>query len=481
MGGCYTAGYQTQIAAEDEPDRPDRVFGHYGLRAVNLTMRYLGSLSGPALLPSARILQRAAAHLRGVIRCRRVGRHFVRSKGVSLAFSASTLRRQQEASTERNWKVADLQRTDHDSNASKGGPAANTPPMKVWEKVMLAGLGGLVPAVANAYLVDLRTVFSSIDMIACGAWVVKIILLFGTGCLIGWVYKEEKNRLALFQLGMGVPALLLSAVNGAQVPSEDMGDQPPPVVQGEEAIGETNTPGPIGAFWSSFQVYARDNEFSFFKPPRESSTEKWWRGFGFKLPPRDHYVIAGAYRTAPEARGAAKELENAGLGFRPRVFAPPENDSFYSVVLAEHVTKDQAEKLYERCVRQSDRLELPSLSQALVWRWGDEFIPLRSWGERERSEITTGNTDTKVRDGWWRWTVFLSSDNRQLLGEIECVQYTLHPTFPNPVQRICSRGAGTQAFRLSGQGWGTFAIDIRVFFKDGTTTDLEHRLVFRDR
>lgn len=91
--------------------------------------------------------------------------------------------------------------------------------------------------------------------------------------------------------------------------------------------------------------------------------------------------------------------------------------------------------------------------------------------------ITTDNLATEVRKGWWKWTVFVQGPD-DVLDNIQCVEYTLHPTFPNPVREVCSRGTGPHAFALATSGWGTFQIRIRLFLRDGRVQELTHNLMF---
>ena len=95
--------------------------------------------------------------------------------------------------------------------------------------------------------------------------------------------------------------------------------------------------------------------------------------------------------------------------------------------------------------------------------------------------IRPGNTSRQLPGGQWAWTVFVAA-NEDTLGKIQCVQYTLHPTFPDPIQRVCERGdRADAAFPFSAQGWGTFEVGIKVEFKDGTTRDLRYMLRFGDQ
>src|SRR5438270_10001749 len=72
-------------------------------------------------------------------------------------------------------------------------------------------------------------------------------------------------------------------------------------------------------------------------------------------------------------------------------------------------------------------------------------------------------TERKYDQDWYEWCIF-SDDTLEKLKNIESVEYTLHPTFPNPTRVNTNR---EQRFALFSSGWGGFSIPIRVFFKDG--------------
>jgi WD40 repeat protein len=97
-----------------------------------------------------------------------------------------------------------------------------------------------------------------------------------------------------------------------------------------------------------------------------------------------------------------------------------------------------------------------------------------SWGAQA---ITADNVAESIGNNKWNWTAFIKGD-RQSIGEIKCVEYTLHPTFPDPVRLVCEPGDPQRPFGLSATGWGTFSIGIRVFMKNGTHEDLRHQLKF---
>jgi transcription initiation factor IIF auxiliary subunit len=92
--------------------------------------------------------------------------------------------------------------------------------------------------------------------------------------------------------------------------------------------------------------------------------------------------------------------------------------------------------------------------------------------------IKTGNTAVEVSHDWWEWTVFIKGSSTDL-DLVKCVEYTLHESFSNPVKLVCTKGSNNnKAYPFTAKGWGTFTIKIKVIFKDGTTQNLKHELVF---
>jgi YEATS family len=74
----------------------------------------------------------------------------------------------------------------------------------------------------------------------------------------------------------------------------------------------------------------------------------------------------------------------------------------------------------------------------------------------------------------WDWTIYIDADP-STLSQIECVQYTLHPTFSDPVQKICDNNK----FAFSARGHGTFVVGVKILFKNGESQMLSHELIFQ--
>lgn len=100
-------------------------------------------------------------------------------------------------------------------------------------------------------------------------------------------------------------------------------------------------------------------------------------------------------------------------------------------------------------------------------------IPLTSF-----ADLIVKNTASYVGAGRWNWTIFVEADSRTL-QQIKCVEYHLHPTFPNPVRKVCNQPE--TKFAYSTNGWGTFTVKVHILFEDGHKQVLEHPLVFKQK
>jgi transcription initiation factor IIF auxiliary subunit len=89
--------------------------------------------------------------------------------------------------------------------------------------------------------------------------------------------------------------------------------------------------------------------------------------------------------------------------------------------------------------------------------------------------VNPRNWSRQLEPGWWEWGVFIEGAAAEL-DRIRCVEYTLHPTFPNPVRVVCSR---KERFLLTSRGWGTFTIGIKLMLNDGSIHQMSHPLRFQ--
>jgi transcription initiation factor IIF auxiliary subunit len=73
---------------------------------------------------------------------------------------------------------------------------------------------------------------------------------------------------------------------------------------------------------------------------------------------------------------------------------------------------------------------------------------------------------------WYEWCVFVDGD-AETLSRIAFVQYTLHPTFSEPVRLCVDR---EHQFALFSAGWGGFNISITVSWNDSEVTQHQYFL-----
>lgn len=86
--------------------------------------------------------------------------------------------------------------------------------------------------------------------------------------------------------------------------------------------------------------------------------------------------------------------------------------------------------------------------------------------------ITVNQKTAYKGNDWWDWSVWIEGDDKEL-DQIEYVVYTLHPSFPQPIQKIIGRYTN---FRLSASGWGGFMIFIEIKYKDQHVEKTSHWL-----
>ncbi|MDH3412185.1 MAG: TIR domain-containing protein, partial [Gammaproteobacteria bacterium] len=88
------------------------------------------------------------------------------------------------------------------------------------------------------------------------------------------------------------------------------------------------------------------------------------------------------------------------------------------------------------------------------------------------SHLHLENDSAPQGDEWWKWSVWVEGPEEEL-DAIEHVTYRLHPTFPNPVQRVKHRES---KFRFESAGWGEFSIFATAQTKAGESIRLERWL-----
>ncbi len=90
-------------------------------------------------------------------------------------------------------------------------------------------------------------------------------------------------------------------------------------------------------------------------------------------------------------------------------------------------------------------------------------------------EVSLINTSTYISSGRFEWKVSVVA-NGSTLDSIRSVEYTLHPSFSNPVVLVTNRQTN---FALKANGWGEFYIYAKILYRDGRVERKRHWLILR--
>lgn len=84
--------------------------------------------------------------------------------------------------------------------------------------------------------------------------------------------------------------------------------------------------------------------------------------------------------------------------------------------------------------------------------------------QANQSDLYLKNT-ASYASGRYTWTVYVAGVESSIKN-IKYVEYTLHYSFPKPVQQIYERGTKCP-FALSSNSWGEFEIKAKIFLQNG--------------
>lgn len=78
---------------------------------------------------------------------------------------------------------------------------------------------------------------------------------------------------------------------------------------------------------------------------------------------------------------------------------------------------------------------------------------------------------------WWEWTIFINSDSIKEFDDIEYVEYFIRDSFDNSIVKIKQKKGG---FQYTSQGWKESEIQAKLYFRNGATKILKHKLTFNE-
>lgn len=90
----------------------------------------------------------------------------------------------------------------------------------------------------------------------------------------------------------------------------------------------------------------------------------------------------------------------------------------------------------------------------------------------EKEKYTLRQQSEYEDNDWWNWQVFVEASDEDL-DRIAYVEYTLHPTYANPVRKVTDRQT---KFLLKEEGWASFTLYAKLCLKNDATVLLEQTL-----
>ena len=96
-------------------------------------------------------------------------------------------------------------------------------------KLLVGGIGGLIPAIPGLIFSDAQTIAQYIEhfndpeiggwALFCG-YIVRVLVMFSLGAFWAYLHRSERNLLKIFQLGIVAPAILGGIINSSQIVQE---------------------------------------------------------------------------------------------------------------------------------------------------------------------------------------------------------------------------------------------------------------------
>lgn len=208
--------------------------------------------------------------------------------------------------------------------------------MKTRDKILIGGVGALMPSVLNLLVVDFSNVFSALDPWAAVGYCVRVIVLFALGGLVAYLHKEERNVVKLFELGIVAPALITAMINASNASSVEPG-----TAKLSQRISFSIVPSAVAAPQNT------ENTVQYTKG-EQSAKKAFWRGvFGSRV--ESWVVVVATYRTREEAVKKTEELRRKNIS--ATVVVSPSNARAVEVIAGPFAEYHIAEQTKQQVLR----------------------------------------------------------------------------------------------------------------------------------
>jgi hypothetical protein len=231
--------------------------------------------------------------------------------------------------------------TQQDAGSEQPGADRQQPKLPLRQRLLIGCFGAMAPILVNLCVVDLNTVFSNLLPLVALTYIVRLVGLCGSACVVVFLNSDEHRPVKLFQLGVMAPAVITQLLNGAAAVNKTPTSMPPaPPAHTWLLIPEANAqpaPAPQAA------PTVRDCT----KPQDPTVSQQILKGLVGITPGNQWFVVVGSYGSAQAAIDDAKQVNVRFPGkYDPQVCSPTEvPNSPYRVVIAQYMTYADAARV----------------------------------------------------------------------------------------------------------------------------------------
>jgi hypothetical protein len=214
--------------------------------------------------------------------------------------------------------------------------------MKPIQRFLIGGIGGMAPILMFLANVDFDKYFVDIITLRLIGYLVRVAILFLIGGFTAYLYKDEKNHVKIFQLGMAAPALVAGYINTASLPTH---------------INTTSVPrySSILNIMAPSMAYAQTEVqhvvIKKYTLPYQSKAKEFWEGLSGRQSENIWFVITGSFLNSEDAVVEAKRINLQFPDFKAEIYDKYKDDPYYTVVIGAHLTQEQAKKLRDKAIK----------------------------------------------------------------------------------------------------------------------------------
>jgi sporulation related protein len=200
------------------------------------------------------------------------------------------------------------------------------------ERFLTGGVGGLAPVLMFLVTRDFERFFSNIAVAMILGYLIRASIVFFIGGFVASLYRDETQRLKVFQLGLAGPAMIAGFLSASPT---------------APAASVSSVAGFLVAVHA--QAAANGDNIKQFTLPDLGPVDQFFEGLTGAQPKNVWFVIAAAFSSVDKAKAYAASVNKGFPGFHADVYGPY-HTPYYSVVIGAHLTQAEAKALRDKAV-----------------------------------------------------------------------------------------------------------------------------------